>query len=100
GLTSEEPSSGGKFPVVNAFQPVYGGDGGATPAEANAFVAKLNPTGTALIYSSYMGGAGEGLADQGNSIEVDGAGYAYLIGDTETVPDIFTNARFPIVNAF
>src|SRR5262249_15023522 len=25
GLTSEEPSTGGTFPVVNAFQPIYGG---------------------------------------------------------------------------
>src|SRR5260370_35352933 len=56
GLTQEEPSSGGTFPVVNAFQPIYGGDGGGTPAEGNAFVVKLNPTCTPLIYSSYMVG--------------------------------------------
>ena len=100
GLTQEEPSSGGRFPVVNAFQPIYGGDGGGTPAEGNAFVAKLNPAGTKLIYSSYMGGGGEGLDDSGNSIQVDAEGYAYLTGSTETVPDLFTKARFPIVNAF
>ena len=100
GLTEEEPSSGGTFPVVNAFQPIYGGDGGGTPAEANAFVAKLNPTGTKLIYSSYMGGAGYGHSDEGNSITVDAGGYAYLTGTTDTSPDLFTTARFPIVDAF
>ena len=100
GITSEEPSSGGTFPIVNAFQPIYGGDGGATPAESNAFVAKLNATGTALVYSSYMGGGGYGLGDQGNSIKVDAVGNAYLSGSTSTRTDIFTGAAFPILNAF
>src|SRR5262249_38318367 len=89
-----------RFPIVNAFQPTYGGEGGATPADANAFVAKLNPTGSALIYSSYMGGGGYGLSDAGNAIKVDEAGYAYLTGSTETSTDIFTGDHFPIVNAF
>src|SRR5262249_36953642 len=101
GSTSEEPlADGPHFPIVNAFQPVYGGDGGGTPAESNAFVAKLNPTGTALVYSSYMGGGGYGLDDAGTAITVDGAGNAYLTGFTETATDIFTGAHFPILHAF
>jgi hypothetical protein len=63
-------------------------------------VAKLNPTGSALVYSSYMGGGGYGLSDAGIAIKVDGAGYAYLTGITETSTDLFTGASFPIVNAF
>jgi uncharacterized repeat protein (TIGR02543 family) len=101
GLTGIEPLDAvSRFPIVNAFQPVYGGEGGATPAEANAFVAKLNPTGSALVYSSYMGGGGYGLWDAGVSIKVDGAGNAYLTGITGTDTDIFTGAHFPILNAF
>lgn len=93
-------ADGPHFPIVHAFQPVYGGDGGGTPAESNAFVAKLNPTGTALVYSSYMGGGGYSLADAGTAITVDGAGNAYLTGYTETDTDIFTGAHFPILHAF
>jgi hypothetical protein len=93
-------ATGGNFPVVNAFQPTYGGEGGGTPAHANAFVAKLNPSGSALVYSSYMGGGGNGLQDLGLAIKADAAGYAYLTGVTGTEPDIFTGHRFPIVNAF
>jgi hypothetical protein len=102
GWTSLEPLvAGPHFPIVNAFQPVYGGDGGGTPAGSNAFVAKLNPSGTALVYSSYMGGGGGyGLADAGTSIQADSAGNAYLTGYTETDTDIFTGAHFPILNAF
>ncbi len=40
------------FPIVaaTAFQPTYGG------GNADAFVTELNSTGTALVYSSYLGG--------------------------------------------
>jgi hypothetical protein len=53
----------------------------------NAFVTKLNPTGTALVYSTYLGGTGSGSAspgygDQGNAIAVDTAGDAYVAGST------------------
>ena len=38
------------FPTTpGAFQTTYGGD-------QDAFVTKLNPTGTALVYSTYLGG--------------------------------------------
>jgi hypothetical protein len=79
---------------VNAFQTNYGG------AKANAFVAKLNNTGSALLYSSFMGGRSASLQDVGVAIKVDSAGNAFLTGRTETFPDIFTGTRFPIVNAF
>lgn len=99
GLTAEYPLSSNNFPIVNAFQSTYGG-AGSNPALANAFVAKLNPAGTALVYSSYLGGAGSNLSDIGHAIKVDGAGYAYLVGSTETRPDIYSGLGFPIVNAF
>jgi hypothetical protein len=94
GTTEADRPTPNTFPVVNAFQPTYGGGWG------NAFVAKLNSTGSALVYSSYMGGTGDYLTDMGTAIKADGAGYAYLTGFTETHPNIFTGIGFPIVNAF
>jgi hypothetical protein len=66
------------FPVVNAFQPNYGG------GNNDAFVSKLNPTGTALVYSTYLGG-GTSLNttdDWGEGIAVDSQGSAYVTGYT------------------
>ena len=40
-------------------------------------MTKLNPTGTALVYSTYLGGTGY---DQGLGIAVDTAGDAYVTG--------------------
>jgi len=64
------------FPTtVGAYQPVFGGVSGAY----DAFVTKLNPTGTALVYSTFIGGKDD---DQGKSIAIDGYGDAYITGQT------------------
>lgn len=55
----------------------------------DAFVLKLNPAGTTLLYSTFVGG--EGL-DQCRGVAVDLEGSAYLMGDTRS-------AVFPRVNA-
>jgi len=47
----------------------------------DAFVAKVNASGTALDYAGYLGGTGN---DEGNSIAVDGAGNAYVTGVTSS----------------
>jgi hypothetical protein len=47
---------------------------------SDAFVAKLNDTGTAILYSTYLGGSG---GDQGNEIAVDAIGQAYVTGITD-----------------
>ena len=46
-----------------------------------AFVTKLNPTGSALGYSTYLGGSG---GDDGYGIAADAAGNAYVTGDTSS----------------
>ncbi len=46
----------------------------------DAFVSKLNPTGTALVYSTYLGGSG---FDQAAGVAVDQAGDAYVAGATD-----------------
>jgi len=45
----------------------------------NAFVTKLNPTGTALEYSTFLGGS---IDDFGYAIAVDGSGDAYVTGQS------------------
>jgi len=60
------------LPVKNAIQPVFGGS-------VDAFVAKFDPTGTTLLYSTFLGGSGD---DRGFGIAVDGAGSAYITGYT------------------
>jgi hypothetical protein len=47
----------------------------------DAFVAKVNATGSALVYCGYIGGA---EYDYGNGIAVDGSGNAYITGSTES----------------
>lgn len=52
----------------------------------DAFIAKLNPAGTALEYSGYLGGNGE---DLGAGIAIDGAGAAYITGRTTSSESFF-----------
>jgi hypothetical protein len=49
--------------------------------EYDAFVAKLNSTGTQLVYSTFLGGIG---IDDGMAIALDGARNAYVTGETAT----------------
>jgi hypothetical protein len=62
----------------------------------DAFVTKLNPAGTALVYSTYLGGNG---ADEGDGIAVDAAGSAYVIGQT-THPSFPVTAENPIQSTY
>lgn len=48
---------------------------------ADGFVTKLDPSGSALIYSTYLGGSGY---DHGAALAIDGAGHAYVAGDTDS----------------
>jgi hypothetical protein len=47
----------------------------------DAFVTKLNANGTALVYSTFLGGTGR---DGGHGIAVDSSGNAYITGDTSS----------------
>ncbi len=58
---------------------------------SDVFVAKFNPEGSALLYSTYLGG---GLWDSANAIAVDDAGNAYVAG-TSNSPDYPTIAGAP-----
>ncbi len=71
------------FPTVNAFQ----SQPQATGSGWDGFAAKLNPTGSALMYSTYLG-ATDGVSESA-AIALDGLGNAYIAGDTSSV------SRFP-----
>jgi uncharacterized protein (TIGR03437 family) len=62
------------------------GPTGSTPAQnlsgvSDAFVAKLNPQGTAMIYLTYLGGSGQ---DTAMAVAVDSQGDAYVTGGTNS----------------
>ncbi|HUS07039.1 MAG TPA: SBBP repeat-containing protein [Bryobacteraceae bacterium] len=67
------------FPVLNAFQPNSGGG-------EDAFVTKLSPTGSALVYSTYLGGSSGSVTypESANGIAVDSQGAAVVVGSTNS----------------
>jgi hypothetical protein len=69
------------FPTASPLQGTLGGS-------TDAFVAKLNAEGSALVYSTYLGGSGDESAGPEGVIAVDGAGNAYVTGST-------TSSDFP-----
>jgi len=69
------------FPLMNPVQGAFGGG-------SDAFITKINPTGSAYVYSTYLGGSND---EQGNGIAVDNFGAAYIAGRTSSVD-------FPLVN--
>lgn len=74
-------TSSTNFPTASPLQPANGGG-------ADVFVAKLNAAGSALVYSTYLGGSGN---DSDYGIGVDSSGNAYVAGSTDSTD-------FPTVN--
>ena len=70
------------FPTVSPYQ-------ASLVALRDAFVTKFNPTGSALLYSTYLGGNAD---DVGYGIAVDTSGSAYVAGITQS-------GNFPTANA-
>ncbi|HMD85409.1 MAG TPA: SBBP repeat-containing protein [Terriglobia bacterium] len=69
------------FPLLNAEQPLCPSCTATTPAPS-VFVTEIDPTGSALVYSTYLGGS---ATNQGNGIAVDSAGDAYVTGATNSI---------------
>jgi MYXO-CTERM domain-containing protein len=65
------------FPTLHAFQAVLAATGGTS----NAFVARLDTAGAALLYSTYLGGSG---GDVGSGVALDVAGEAFVTGYTSS----------------
>lgn len=87
--SADFPITAGAYQTkLRAAQPV------AAPANfsqigSNAFVAELNPAGTNLVYSTFVGGSG---SDHANAMAIDGSGNAYFAGTT-------TSLDLPVVGA-
>ena len=79
GTTDSTEAQG--FPVAGELDLTYNGGTG------DAFSARVNVAGSALVFATYIGGSGD---EQGGSIAVDTAGGAYLTGTTTS-----TEATFP-----
>lgn len=76
-------ATGAFVTTAGVVQPSFGGG-------LDAYVLKLNPTGTGLIYGTRLGGQGD---DLGRGVAVDAAGNAYVSGITKSTD-------FPLVNPF
>ena len=63
---------------------------------SDAFVAKLDPSGTALVYSTYLGG---GSDDDGRGIAIDSTGNSYVTGETLSVDFPTTAGAFRLTRA-
>jgi Cep192 domain 4/Beta-propeller repeat len=74
------------FPVDGGVQGIFSGGSCDTAVNTapcfDAFVAKLNPQGTGLVYSTYLGGTGD---DEGVRIAIDSSGQAYVTGFTDSL---------------
>ncbi len=82
-ITGATTSTEATFPVSGGPDLTYNG-------AQDAFSAKINSAGTALVYAGYIGGSN---TDTGNGIAVDGTGAAYVTGTTNS-----SEATFPVVN--
>jgi hypothetical protein len=95
------------FPTtVGALDPSCGSDGSCNYNGSyyypDAFVVKMNPIGTGLDYATFLGGSD---FDRGDSIAVDGAGKAYVAGETmssdfPTTPGAFDTSYSGFKDAF
>jgi hypothetical protein len=77
-------TSSSNFPTVSPFQSTFGG------GTNDATVAKINPSGSALVYSTYLGG---NTADNAISVAIGINGNAYLVGRT-------SSTNFPTASPF
>jgi uncharacterized repeat protein (TIGR01451 family) len=69
-------TSSSNFPTTpGAYAAAYAGN-------QDAFIAKLNPTGSSLVYATYLGGS---LPDSLNGLTIDAAGNCYVTGSTESL---------------
>ncbi len=82
------------LPIVNAFQPAFGGYGSSNWGDG--FLVKLDPTGSRLLYSTYIGGSGN---DQAFDLAVSEPGIATIVGITDSFDFPVKNAYQPALNA-
>lgn len=80
-VTGDTGSTHVSFPDGDGVGTLASPDATYNGGPSDAFVAKVNAAGTALLYAGYLGGSGD---DRGNGIGVDGAGNTYVTGTTSS----------------
>lgn len=76
GMTASSPMAGTGFPTTpGASQTTYGG------GSSDAFLTKINATGTGLLYSTYLGGS---AFENGDALALDPLGRVYVMGSTSS----------------
>jgi uncharacterized protein (TIGR03437 family) len=85
------------FPITKvAYQTTIPPSPSSSSAPSSRFVSRLNAAGSALVYSTFLGGAGN---SQYAGIDVDSSGAAYVTGDTlspfAATPGAFTGPSAP-----
>jgi hypothetical protein len=86
-------SSGNVYVTGMTFSsdfPTQSPEDGSRGGSSDAFVAKFDPTGTTLVYSTYLGGSG---SEQALGIAIDPSGNAYVAGET-------SSTDFPTASAY
>jgi len=81
-VTGETNSLQTSFPVVGGLDDSQNGG-------VDAFIAKVDPSGTQLLYAGFIGGAGD---DRGKSIAVDSLANVYITGETSS-----DQISFPVI---
>jgi Bacterial Ig domain/Beta-propeller repeat len=71
--------SGPGLPTVNAIQPAMAG------GAKDAFVARLDPTGSSLVFSTYLGGSGEDAGTGTVALGLDASANVYVAGTTSSI---------------
>jgi uncharacterized protein (TIGR03437 family) len=96
--SADFPVTAGTFQATNKAATTAGVD--SSFPGSNAFIAKINPSGSALVYSTYLGGSGVAIpngaegnekvfGDYANALSVDSSGNVYVAGGS-------TSADFPV----
>jgi hypothetical protein len=80
------------FPIT---QGAYQTSNKGVPTSANAFVAELNPAGSALAFSTYLGGSSD---DRAYGIALDTSGGVYVTGQSESADFPTTTGSFQTAN--
>lgn len=81
---SDFPTTSGAFQSENK-----------TPHNPTGFVSKINPNGTALVYSTYLGGSSEDLPQ---AIAIDASSDVYVAGGTYSTDFPTTSGAFQTTN--
>ena len=74
-------TSSADFPLKDALQPTRSGN-------SDAFVVRLNPAGSALVYSTLLGGSG---SESANGVALDASGNLYVSGNTDSLDFLTLN---------